>query len=81
MKLIKFGAGWCHHCRKLQAVLDGMDVTYQCDQIDIDKDPAMAGKYGIRGVPTVMLVDDEGVEIRRFSGAKTQAQIQEWIDE
>ncbi len=81
MKLIKFSAGWCQPCKRLQAVLDAMDVPYQCDGVDIDKDPAKAAQYGIRGVPTVVLVDAEGVEQKRFVGTKSQSQIQEWLDE
>ena len=81
MKLIKFGAGWCKACHRLKTVLNDMENPYPLELIDIDKDPAKAGEYGIRGVPTLLLVDDEGTEQKRFVGLKSVAQIQEWLDE
>lgn len=81
MKLIKFGAAWCKPCKRLQTVLDSMETPYPVHIVDIDSDPAKAALYGIRGVPTTLLVDDEGVEQKRFVGIGSVAQIQEWLDE
>ena len=81
MKLIKFGAGWCRPCARLQSVLNGMDTPYPIDLVDIEDQPEKAGEYGIRMVPTLLLVDADGVEQKRLLGVRTQTEIQEWIDE
>lgn len=58
-----------------------MEAPYPVELVDIEDQPEKAGEYGIRMVPTLMLVDNDGVEQRRLLGLKSQAEIQEWIDE
>jgi len=67
MKILKFAAEWCGPCKMLSKTLEGYtDVEIQ--EIDIDKDQEVAIRYGIRGVPTLVLLDDNGSELRRKSG-------------
>lgn len=67
MKVLKFAAEWCGPCKMLSKTLEGYtDVEIQ--EIDIDKDQEVAIRYGIRGVPTLVLLDDNGNELRRKSG-------------
>ena len=81
MKIIKFGAGWCRPCSRLKTVLNGMETPYPIELIDIEDQPEKAGEYGIRMVPTLIIVDNDGVEQKRLLGVRSQAEIQEWIDE
>ena len=81
MKIIKFYASWCRPCGVLSHTLDSMTLPHPIETANIDKVPQLAGDYGVRGVPTLVLVDSEGVEQKRLVGLKTEAQIQEWLDE
>ena len=79
MKLIKFSASWCQPCKALQETLDQMVIPHTIRNVDIDEDPAAAGVFGIRGVPTLILVTDDGKEQGRLVGLKTKAEIMEWL--
>lgn len=67
MKILKFAAEWCGPCKMLSKTLeDYTDVPIE--EIDIDANQEVAIRYGIRGVPTCVLLDDDGTELRRKSG-------------
>lgn len=67
MKILKFQAEWCGPCKMLSKTLEGYDEI-EIQEIDIDADQEVAIRYSIRGVPTLVLLDDNGVEVRRKSG-------------
>ena len=67
MKILKFHAQWCGPCKMLSKTLEGYNEV-EIQDIDIDEAQEVAIRYGIRGVPTLVLVDDEGNEVRRRSG-------------
>jgi len=79
MKVLKFSAEWCAPCKMLQKTLDEMVIPYPVENIDIDKQPDLAGEFGIRGVPTLVLLTSEGVEQGRLVGTKSKADIMEWL--
>ena len=49
MKILKFSADWCGPCKMLQKTLDDMVLPYPVESVDIDKQPELAGEFGIRG--------------------------------
>ncbi|MDB4944934.1 MAG: Thioredoxin [Labilithrix sp.] len=57
--LVDFGATWCGPCKALAPVVDKLaDETvgkYKVVKVDIDDAPGVAQKYGIRGVPAIMV--------------------------
>ena len=69
MKVLKFSAEWCGPCKMLSSTIE---KYYKGDtvieEVDIDENRELATEYGIRGVPTLILLDDNGVELRRKSG-------------
>ena len=67
MKILKFAAEWCGPCKMLSKTLEGYDAV-PIEEIDIDQKREVAEKYGIRGVPTLILLDDNDIELRRRSG-------------
>lgn len=68
MKVLKFAAEWCGPCKMLSKTLEDYKGDVQVQEIDIDADQEVAIRYGIRGVPTLVLLDDNGSELRRKSG-------------
>lgn len=79
MKLIKFYAEWCAPCKLLGPVLDSIPHGFEVQEIDADNDRQSVVKYGVRGVPTLILIDDDGTELRRTVGGKTKEQLEQWL--
>lgn len=67
MKILKFYTTWCQPCKALTALI-GDTSPFPIENIDIEKDTVMRNKYAIKGVPTCVLLDDNGVEVKRKSG-------------
>lgn len=77
MKVLKFGADWCAACKSLSRTLEGATIPIQ--ELDLDTDSETAINMRIRSVPTLVLVDDSGAEIRRITGTITCAQFEKFI--
>jgi thioredoxin-related protein len=64
----------------LSRVIEDVKLPYPVEDIDINQDQDLAMKYGIRGVPTLVLVDNENNEIRRVSGMLMESQLTAFIN-
>lgn len=68
---LKFGATWCGPCKALEPKIKKMEEEFPSvdfKSVNVDDDPALAKKYQIRSVPTVILLRD-GREVTRVNGA------------
>lgn len=83
MKLLKFYAPWCSPCKGLTMVIAGAQdkIDIPIVEVDIDADMDTAVKYGVRSVPTLIVVDDEGVELRKIVGSINEVQLLEFLAE
>jgi thioredoxin 1 len=81
--LVDFHADWCGPCKMLAPILkdvkaelgDGIKIV----KIDVDKNQELAGKYQVRGVPTMILFKN-GQQLWRQSGVLQKAEIIEVIN-
>ena len=81
--LVDFWAEWCGPCKMFAPVLDDVAKTYEekltIAKLDIDANPATPGKYGIRGIPTVILYKGGQVHAQKV-GALTKSQLTAFLD-
>jgi thioredoxin 1 len=79
MKILKFQAVWCNSCHFLSETLSKMELGMIVEPVDIDRDVAICSEYGVRSIPTMILIDDKGIEQARMNGNQTPAKITEFI--
>ena len=70
MKYLLFSASWCGPCQTLKPVMEQVSKTIPVTKIDVDTDAQTVSDYGVRSVPTVVLVKD-GREVKRFTGVQS----------
>jgi thioredoxin 1 len=81
MKVLKFYAEWCGPCKALSQVIKnaGDKVTVKIEDVDIDNNIMLAQEFKVRGVPVLVLVDDQEKEIKRKVGMMNEAQLLEFL--
>ena len=70
----KFSAVWCGPCRALTPVMNEIKGNYsnvKFEEYDIDEYSDITEEYGVRSVPTVIIVKD-GIELNRFTGLSSK---------
>lgn len=65
-----FNAKWCAPCKQLAPIMEEVSKTIPVKKIDVDSESGLASSYGIRSVPTVILMKD-GSEFKRIIGVKS----------
>jgi thioredoxin 1 len=76
-KILRFTASWCQPCKGLAMNLMSADLDIPIEVIDIDAYSDVAVEYGIRSVPTLVMLD-ENIEVKRSSGVMTVQQLKDW---
>ena len=78
-KILRFTASWCQPCKMLSQILEDIDTGLPIEVIDIDVDTELAMEYGIRSVPTLVILE-ENVEVKRMTGLVTKEILKNWIE-
>lgn len=68
MKYLYFSAPWCLPCKQLAPKMELVAESVTVEKILVDSDSETAQKYGIRNIPTVVLIDENGTELERLVG-------------
>ena len=68
MQLLKFYATWCGPCKMLSKTMEDIKFPYEVIPVDIDENMDLAIKYGVRGVPALILINEEGNPITSSVG-------------
>jgi len=76
-RILRFTASWCGPCKSLASNLETANLSIPIEVVDIDTHSHIAQEYGIRSVPTLVMLD-ENTEIKRLIGSRTVNQLQEW---
>ncbi len=81
--LIDFWAEWCGPCKMIAPLLDEMAVEYAdrmaVMKLNIDENPNIPQKFGIRSIPTLMLFKDGNVHAQKL-GAMSKSQLTEFLE-
>jgi len=82
MKMILyFTADWCNPCKKTRPIVEELNreqIMAKFFIIDVDSEIEMTQDFGIKSVPTFVLMKDN-IEIHRVTGAQTRQQLEELI--
>lgn len=79
LALVDFHAPWCSPCKSMEPALAAVDGDpAPVFKVDIDDQPELAVRFGVRGVPT-MLVMKAGEIVDMKVGALSQSQLKSWI--
>ena len=81
--LVDFWAEWCGPCKMIAPILDEAATEYAdrmaVVKLNVDENPNVAQKFGIRSIPTLILFKDGAVQAQKL-GAMSKSQLTEFLD-
>jgi len=79
--LVDFWAEWCMPCRFIEPIFEEIARTYKevtCVKVNVDENQESAAKYGVMGIPTLILFKN-GKPVERIVGVAPKEQIEQQI--
>ena len=81
--LVDFWAEWCGPCKQIAPALEELSQEFggrvTIAKVNIDDNPQTPGKYGVRGIPTLMIFKNGQVAATKV-GALPKSKLKEWIE-
>ncbi len=81
--IVDFWAEWCHPCKQIDPALEELSTEMEdkviVAKVNIDENPMTPSKYGVRGIPTLMLFKDGQVAATKI-GALPKGKLVEWVE-
>lgn len=77
VELLQFHAEWCNPCDQQEQLLEEYDAS-SVRAIDVDEDAETANEYSVRGLPTLVLLED-GEPVERWAGVTQASEIEEAV--
>lgn len=81
MKILKFSSATCVPCKQLAKIIDGLndDAKSLFEEYTSENDITKFMQFNVRSVPTLIVVDESGNELRRSTGMMTEDKLIEFI--
>jgi thioredoxin 2 len=81
--LVDLWAPWCGPCKRVEPIIEQAARTHAGElkvvKLNVDNAPEIAGRYGVRGIPTLIAMRD-GKEGDRLAGAPSKPQLDAWLE-
>jgi thioredoxin 2 len=82
--LVDLWAPWCGPCRMVSPALEALARSYagrvKLVKVNVDESPQVSQRYGVQGIPTLLLLD-QGRVVSRQTGAAPEHVLQAWLDD
>lgn len=82
--LVDFFAEWCGPCKAmapaLEQVAEAMKDTVTVVKVDVDQNPVVTQRYGIRAMPTLMVFRDGKVTAQHIGALTQRATLEKWLN-
>ena len=78
-KILYFSAAWCGPCKMLGPIMESLAGEINYEKIDVDNNQDLSIQYGVRNIPTLVLVEN-GEAVGRLTGLQQKDQILEFYN-
>ena len=73
-QILYFSAPWCGPCKQLGPIMESLSSQINFKKIDVDNNTELSTKYGVRNIPTLVLLEN-GEAVNRLSGLQQKEAI------
>ena len=79
-RVLRFTASWCGPCKMLAKNLEEVNTNVPVEVVDIDVHTDVAMDYGVRGLPTLVMLDGN-TEMKRLVGMQSLKVLEDWLND